>query len=183
MGYTPFQVIFIVVVAMSHDETTRVNKRTPLPQGFWQDPVHFLALGLGTGYVPKLPGTAGTLVGVLLYFFMQPLDLIAYLVITTVLFVAGIGLCGRTARDLGVPDHSAIVWDEIVGYLIIMIMAPTGWPWMLAGFVLFRFFDIVKPWPISRVDKQLKNGFGIMLDDAIAGIYGLITLQIIVYML
>ena len=171
------------MISMSDNEITMVNKRTPLPRDFWRNPVHLLALGLGSGYVPKLPGTAGTLVGVLFYYFMQPLDVIVYLVITIILFLAGIGLCGRTARDLGVPDHSAIVWDEIVGYLITMIMVPAGWPWMLAGFVLFRFFDIAKPWPISWVDKRLKDGFGIMLDDAIAGIYGLITLQIVVYML
>lgn len=159
------------------------NKKTALPPGFWKHPVHLLALGFGTGYVPKLPGTAGTLVGVLFYFFMQPLDVVIYLAITSVLFLAGIWLCGKTAHALGVHDHSSIVWDEVVGYLVTMIMAPAGWLWMVLGFVLFRIFDIWKPWPVSWADRGVSGGLGIMLDDLIAGIYALVILQIIAYML
>ena len=168
---------------MNQSESPTIDKKSALPGGFIRHPVHFLALGFGSGYVPKLPGTAGTLVGVLLYFIMQPLNIIIYLGITFSLLLIGIWLCGKTAADLGVHDHSSIVWDEIVGYLITMIMAPSGWIWMLAGFVLFRFFDICKPWPVSWADKKLGGGLGIMLDDVIAAIYGLVVLQIIVYML
>ena len=159
------------------------NKKTSLPAGFWKHPAHLLALGFGTGYVPKLPGTAGTLIGVLIYYFMQPLNVIVYLGITSVMFLAGIWLCGKTSQDMGVHDHNAIVWDEIVGYLVTMIMAPAGWLWMALGFILFRIFDIWKPWPISWVDRHTKGGLGVMLDDLIAGIYGLVILQIIAYML
>lgn len=148
-----------------------------------KNPVHFLALGFGSGCIPKLPGTAGSLVGVLIYFFISPLPVTYYAGIVLVLFLAGIWLCDRTARDLGVHDHPAIVWDEIVGYLVTMIYAPQGWIWMIAGFILFRLFDIWKPWPINRIDKSVTGGLGIMLDDVIAGIFGLCILQITAYLL
>ena len=148
-----------------------------------KNPVHFLALGFGSGCIPKLPGTAGSLVGVLFYFFISPLPVTYYAGIVLVLFLAGIWLCDRTARDLGVHDHPAIVWDEIVGYLVTMIYAPQGWIWMIAGFILFRLFDIWKPWPINRIDKSVTGGLGIMLDDVIAGIFGLCILQITAYLL
>jgi len=148
-----------------------------------KNPVHLLALGFGLGCIPKLPGTAGTLAGVFLYLLLQNFDVLIYLAIVIALFVAGIWLCGKTARDLGVHDHPAIVWDEIVGYLVTMIMAPSGWVWILLGFVLFRLFDIWKPWPIKWVDQKVTGGGGVMLDDIIAGVYGLIMLQITVYLL
>ena len=148
-----------------------------------KNPVHFLALGLGTGCSPWMPGTCGTLIGILLFWFLHGLGLWLYMCITAALLLAGIWLCDRTARNLGVPDHPAIVWDEIVGYLVTMIAVPAQWPWMLAGFLLFRFFDIVKPWPVSWADKKVRGGLGIMLDDVIAGLYGLVILQIFLYML
>jgi phosphatidylglycerophosphatase A len=168
---------------MNQPESAINNKKTPLPPGFWKNPVHLLALGFGTGYVPNLPGTAGTLVGVLLYFFMQPLNVMIYLLVTLALFSTGIWLCGKTASHLGVHDHSSIVWDEIVGYLVTMIMSPTGWYWMVLGFILFRLFDICKPWPVSWADKRVAGGLGIMLDDLIAAIYALLLLQITAYLL
>lgn len=168
---------------MNQAEFVINSKNTPIPAGFWKHPAHLLALGFGTGYVPKLPGTAGTLVGVLLYFIMQPLNVIIYLVVTIALLLIGIWLCGKTASDLGVHDHSSIVWDEIVGYLVTMIMAPTGWAWMILGFILFRLFDICKPWPVSWADRRVAGGLGIMLDDLIAAIYALLLLQITAYML
>jgi phosphatidylglycerophosphatase A len=82
-----------------------------------------------------------------------------------------------------VHDHSSIVWDEIVGYLVTMIMSPTGWYWMVLGFILFRLFDICKPWPVSWADKRVAGGLGIMLDDLIAAIYALLLLQITAYLL
>ncbi len=145
--------------------------------------MHLLALGFGTGCSPIMPGTIGTLVGVLIYYFTRNLPLWIYLVMIILMFLLGIWLCGKTARDAKVHDHSAIVWDEIVGYLMTMTAAPAGWYWMAAGFVLFRLFDIVKPWPVSWADKTLKGGLGIMMDDAIAAIFSLLFLQIMVYML
>jgi len=142
-------------------------------------PVHLLATGFGTGCAPFAPGTAGTLVGVLAYLALSPLPFPYYLAVVTVLFAVGIGICHRTAADLGVHDAPAIVWDEIVGYLMAMAGAPPGWEWIALGFLLFRFFDVVKPWPIRVVDRQVKGGLGIMLDDLVAGIYSLLALRII----
>ena len=121
--------------------------------------------------------------GVLLYIPLQTLFWPIYVGIVLVLFLIGIWLCGKTAKDLGVHDHPAIVWDEIVGYLVTMILVPSGWQWLLAGFVLFRLFDIWKPWPIYLIDKRVGGGFGIMIDDVIAGIFALLILQLIVYLL
>lgn len=155
----------------------------PVPDNFLKHPVHFLALGFGSGCVPKLPGTAGTLAGVLIYFLLSTIPLTYYAGTVLLFFLAGIWICDKTARDLGVHDHPAIVWDEVVGYLVTMIYAPQGWIWIFAGFVLFRLFDIWKPWPINRIDKSITGGFGIMLDDVIAGIFSLCVLQITAYLL
>ena len=93
----------------------------------------------------------------------------------------GFWLCGKTAKDLGVHDHPGIVWDEIVGFLITMYLVPLNWAWILTGFLLFRVFDILKPWPIRLIDQKVEGGIGIMLDDVLAGIYAWTVLQIIIY--
>jgi phosphatidylglycerophosphatase A len=102
---------------------------------------------------------------------MQPLALMPYLAVVALLFLVGIPICAHTANRLGVHDHPGIVWDEIVGYLVTMAFAPAGWLWVAAGFVLFRLFDIVKPWPIRWCDRKVHGGFGIMLDDLLAGVF------------
>ncbi len=140
------------------------------------DPIHFLAFGFGSGLLPKAPGTWGTLVAIPIWYFLAQLDLTYYLVATVVFSVIGIWLCGASSKKLGVHDHGGIVWDEICGYLVTMIALPVAWYWALAGFVLFRFFDIIKPWPIKWLDKKVKGGFGIMLDDLIAGVFALVLL-------
>ena len=143
-----------------------------------KNPVHLLAFGLGTGLSPVAPGTAGSVLGVLLYLPLSGLSLAVYLGITALLFAAGVWLCARTSKDLGVHDHGGIVWDEIVGFLITMIALPREWPWIVCGFLLFRFFDIVKPWPIRWLDRHVGGGLGIMLDDLVAGLFALILLQL-----
>ena len=158
-------------------------KHGPLPASIWRNPVHLLAFGLGSGAMPFAPGTFGTLLAIPLFLLMQPLALWLYLLITLLLGLVGIWLCGKTARDLGVHDHSGIVWDEIVGYLITMIAVPAGWPWVLAGFLLFRLFDILKPWPIGWADRRVHGGLGIMLDDVLAGLMALACLQLLAYFL
>ena len=168
---------------MNQSEPINTGKQAGLPAGFLLNPVHFLASGFGAGCMPGVPGTAGTVIGVLFYYPMQDADIRVYLGIVITLAIAGIWLCGKTATDLDVHDHPAIVWDEITGYLVTMFMAPGGWTWIVAGFILFRLFDIFKPWPVSWADKQVKGGMGIMLDDIIAGIFGLVTLQITAYLL
>lgn len=146
-------------------------------------PINFLSLGFGSGCAPKAPGTFGTVVGVLIYLPLQSLQLPYYLILLVLLSVAGIALCGYTARALGVSDHPGIVWDEICGYLLAMTAAPTGWGWVVAGFVFFRLFDIWKPWPIRWLDKNVKGGAGIMVDDLMAGLISLTLIQITAYIL
>jgi len=148
-----------------------------------KNPIHALALGFGTGLAPKAPGTCGTLLGLALYWLLQYLAVspIIFIAITIVCFIAGIWICQYTADALGVHDHPAIVWDEVVGYLITMMFAPSGWLWMLVGFGLFRLFDIWKPWPIRVIDRSVHGGFGIMFDDVLAGVYAAIVLAFIDY--
>jgi len=146
-----------------------------------KDPVVLIAVGFGSGLAPKAPGTVGTLVAIPLYLVMQPLPLISYLLITTCLFIAGIWICTYAAEKFGVHDHPAIVFDEIVGYLITMIAVPGGWAAMTVGFVLFRLLDAIKPWPVSWFDRNVNGGLGIMLDDVVAGILALAILQGLVY--
>lgn len=146
-----------------------------------KNPLHFLSLGFGSGLSPFAPGTFGTLAAIPLYLLIQPLPLVGYLLITLAGLVIGFYLCGETARALGVHDHGGIVWDEIIGYLITMIAVPLHWHWMLAGFILFRLFDIFKPWPIKWIDRRITGGVGIMLDDVLAGIFAWIGLQLLIY--
>jgi len=141
------------------------------------NPIHFLALGFGTGLAPKAPGTFGTLAAFPLYYLMMDLSVTAYVLITLVITLIGFWLCEKTANDMAVHDHGAIVWDEIAGMLITLIAAPVSWLAVLVGFALFRLFDILKPWPISLLDRHVKGGFGIMIDDVLAGIFAAICLQ------
>jgi phosphatidylglycerophosphatase A len=144
-----------------------------------KDPIVFVALGFGSGLSPKAPGTAGTLITIPLVFFLQQQTLLVYTLVTLFVLITGPWVCGYAANKLQVHDHSAIVYDEIAGYLITMFMIPANWSLLLAGFVLFRFFDVVKPWPISWFDKNLQGGIGIMFDDVLAGVFSLIGLMLL----
>jgi phosphatidylglycerophosphatase A len=145
------------------------------------DPVHLVALGFGTGLSPVGPGTAGTLLAVPLALALLQLPLIVAIVIVAIAFVAGIWITGKSAGRLGVHDHSGIVWDEIAAFLALALVMPAGWLWLAAGFVAFRFFDIVKPWPIRDLDHRLSGGLGIMLDDLAAAIYSAVLLRLFEY--
>ncbi len=145
-----------------------------------RNPIHFLAFGLGSGLAPKAPGTCGTLAAVPLYLLLNQLPLAGYALAVIALFGFGIWICDKTAKDLGVHDHGGIVWDEFVGLWITLLAAPPEWWWIVVGFMLFRFFDIVKPFPISWLDKNVKGGIGIMLDDAVAGTFAWLCLQLLV---
>ncbi len=144
-----------------------------------KDPVVFVAMGLGSGLSPKAPGTAGTLLTVPLVYFLQHQSLLTYTLVTLFVLVTGSWICGYAAERLKVHDHSGIVYDEVAGFLITMFMIPAGWYWMLAGFLLFRFFDAVKPWPISWIDRNVGGGFGIMIDDVVAGLISLACLLLV----
>jgi len=159
------------------------SAKIEIPAKMLLNPVHFFALGFGSGLTPKLPGTAGTLVGVLIFILIPDMSWIAYLVIVVCGFLFGIFCCGYTARILNVHDHNSIVWDEIIGYMITMFMVPKEWIWILTGFILFRIFDILKPWPISFIDRRIESGLGIMLDDVIAAFFSLAIIQIAIYFL
>mgnify|MGYP000844138693 FL=1 len=137
-----------------------------------------LAFGFGSGLSPKAPGTMGTLAAIPLWWLLAQLPLSTYLVVVLIAAVAGIVICGRAADRLGVHDHGGIVWDEFVGFWIAMAALPVTWQSLILGFVLFRLFDILKPWPISWLDRRVSGGFGIMIDDVIAGLAaaGVITL-------
>ena len=144
---------------------------------WWLHPRRLLACGFGLGLSPGAPGTCGTLLGVALYLPMANLPLPVYLLCLAALSGLGVWICGRTAEELADKDPAAIVWDEVVGFLTAMIAAPAGVAWILAGFVLFRFFDIVKPWPV-RAAERVRGGLGILLDDLVAGILSLTVLQL-----
>ena len=144
-----------------------------IPVSYLKNPLHFLSLGFGSGLMPKAPGTFGTLAAIPVYIVLSGLNLELYIVSVIVLSIVGIWLCAYTSEKLGVHDHPGIVIDEFAGYLITMIALPATWLWMLIGFILFRFFDIVKPWPISWLDKHVHGGTGIMLDDILAGLLAL----------
>jgi phosphatidylglycerophosphatase A len=145
----------------------------------WSHPANFFALGFGSGLAPVAPGTFGTLAAVPLYVFgLQGLSLPWFLMVVVASFVVGIWLCDATAKNLGVHDHPGIVWDEFVGLWISCIALPAGWPWLLAAFVLFRVFDILKPWPIRWLDSKVPGGLGIMVDDVLAGLFSLALLQL-----
>ena len=148
-----------------------------LPGPDWRNPIHLLAFGFGAGAAPVAPGTAGTLVGLALYAILAGLPLPLYLGLLTGIVGIGIGICGRTAADLGAHDHPGIVWDEIAGLLVTLCGVPVGWYWAAAGFVLFRALDILKPWPIDWVDRRVGGGFGIMADDLVAGMYAAAVLH------
>ena len=141
----------------------------------------WIATGFGVGRSPVAPGTFGTLLGVMLYLALSELSAVWYVVWVIVLFVGGAAICRLAERQLGAVDHPAIIFDEIVGYLCTMWLAPAGWLWLVIGFGLFRLFDIWKPFPIRRIE-HLPNGIGVMADDLLAGIYGFVTLQALAWL-
>lgn len=144
-------------------------------------PAHFLSLGFGSGLSPWAPGTAGTLAAWVLYPVLRaPLSEFVFLALLVSLFLVGILAAERTGRALGVPDHGAIVWDEMVAMWLVLVFTPNTLAWQALAVGLFRFFDIVKPPPVRWADRKLKGGFGVMVDDLLAAGYTLLALAIIV---
>ena len=149
-----------------------------IPISYLRHPTHLLSLGFGSGLSPKAPGTFGSLAALPLWYLLQYLPPSSYILVVVAAFVLGIYLCGETARTLGVHDHGGIVWDEFVGLWIALFLLPQGWYWGVAGFALFRLFDIWKPWPIRVLDAKVHGGLGIMVDDVLAGFYAFVVLQL-----
>ena len=133
-------------------------------------PILFLAFGFGSGLAKKMPGTMGTVAAIPVYLLFIQGNVWLYSALTLVATYVGFSICGRAADLLGEHDFGGIVWDEVAGFLVTMWFVPFSWTAVLAGFILFRFFDIVKPWPIKWVDQKVEGGLGIMLDDVLAGL-------------
>jgi len=147
----------------------------------WTRPDHLLAFGFGAGLAPVAPGTFGTLVAIPLYVGLKALNPSVYLAAIVLGFVLGVYVCSRVNHEIGREDHPGIVWDEVVGFWVAMLGSPLSWPYVLAGFVLFRLFDIWKPWPISWVDFRLRGGLGVMADDFLAGVFVAVILNLLLW--
>jgi len=151
-----------------------------LKQALFASPQNFFALGAGSGLAPVAPGTFGTLAAIPLLFIM-PANPLFYAAITVALFLVGIHFCDSCTAYLNTHDHPAIVWDEWVGLLVAMFMVPVNIITVILGFALFRFFDVLKPWPIGWADKQVSGGLGIMIDDVLAGIMAVLVMHVILH--
>ena len=159
-----------------------VQVRRPTARFMFGHPARILALGFGSGLSPIMPGTVGTLYAWLIYVvFARWISGPIWLLIAAVGFMIGIWACARTARDLGVADHGAMVWDEMVAFwLVLAFVTPTTLGGQFAAFIWFRFFDMVKPAPIRYYDRTLKGfgmrgGYGVMVDDILAAFYTLLV--------
>lgn len=141
-------------------------------------PDYLLAFGFGSGLAPRAPGTAGSVVGLLLFIPLLWMPLLVQLAVIAVGLAAGIWICDRVARDMAIKDPSGIVWDEFVGMWLTLLFLPSLY-WLPVAFALFRVFDILKPWPVSLADREMAGGLGIMMDDVVAGLYALASLQLL----
>ena len=152
--------------------------QNPLERVTLRNPIHFLALGFGSGLLHPAPGTWGSLVGVIVGALLLPwLDAKTFFILTALCFFLGIWLCERTSHDMGVHDHGSIVWDEIVAVFLVLLVVPeVSLFWCAVAFVTFRLFDILKPYPIRYFDEKLTNGFGIMVDDILAAGYSILVI-------
>jgi len=143
-------------------------------------PAHAIALGFGAGLSRRAPGTAGTLLAWALgWLLLDDQAPVVQFAVLAVAFVLGIWACGLTGRHLGVADHGAMVWDEVVAFLVVLVVLPKTLAWQAAGFVLFRAFDILKPPPIRWLERSLHGGLGVMADDILAAGYTLLCLSIV----
>ncbi len=159
------------------DSPEHATESHPAPD-LLRHPAQLLAFGFGSGLVPKAPGTAGTLVAIPLYLLIAQWSLLHYTLLVVSAAVLGVWICGVASRQLQVHDHPGIVWDEFVGFWITLWAVPPDWKWVIAGFVVFRLYDIAKPWPVRVLDRKVGGGLGIMIDDMVAGVMACLTLHI-----
>lgn len=161
---------------------TILNKATqPNMKLMCAHPAHWLAFGFGSGLTKKAPGTFGTLVGFPLFMLIADFTRDQQWLMITILFLAGIYICEKAGKSLGVSDHGSIVWDEIVAMMLVLTVTPKSWLWWIIAFLLFRLFDIWKPAPIRQCDAKFKTGLGVMLDDLLAAIYTICVIQLLVW--
>jgi phosphatidylglycerophosphatase A len=144
-----------------------------------RDPVHLLALGFGTGLSPVAPGTFGSLLAFPLAIGLLAMPMTAAIAAVAIFVLGGIWICGESARRLGCHDHPGIVWDEIAAFAALALVLPAGLVWLGLGFLLFRLFDIVKPWPIRELDHRMTGGLGIILDDLAAACFAAISARVL----
>ena len=156
-------------------------KQVNLTKCVFHDPIYFIAFGFGSGLMSTAPGTWGTLAAVPLYLILINTSWVFYLLCTLIAFILGVWVCDKVSKDLGVHYYKGIVWDEVVGYLLTMFMAPKGLSWIILGFILFRIFDIWKPQPIRYIDHKISGGLGIMLDDVLAAVPSWIIMQLLAW--
>ncbi|WP_019518400.1 phosphatidylglycerophosphatase A family protein [Aggregatibacter actinomycetemcomitans] len=159
------------------------SSQHPLERVNLRNPIHFFALGFGSGLLRPAPGTWGSLVGVILGALLLPaLGAKTFFILTALCFFIGIWLCERTSHDMGVHDHGRIVWDEIVAVFLVLLAVPqVSLLWCAIAFVTFRLFDILKPYPIRYFDEKLTNGFGIMADDILAAGYSIVVILVLAH--
>ncbi len=150
---------------------TSLGKNKLSPKQILSDPILFLAFGFGSGLAKKAPGTFGTVAAIPLYCLFVQANSIIYSLLTLIVTVSGVWICDIAAKKLDEHDFGGIVWDEIAGFLITMWLVPFTWQNLVLGFILFRFFDIIKPWPIKWIDQKVQGGLGIMLDDVLAAVF------------
>ncbi|MES2218708.1 MAG: phosphatidylglycerophosphatase A [Pseudomonadota bacterium] len=164
--------------------TSKRNYRDipPVPETVWQNPWQFIAFGFGAGAMPIAPGTFGTLITIPFYLALRPLSDVNYLIVTVCVVIGSMWICEKVSRDIGIHDHQGMCLDEVAGFLVTMFAAPHHWLWIVVGFLLFRWFDIWKPWPIAFIDRRVGGGFGMVLDDVLAGVYACLVLQAMVWL-
>lgn len=151
----------------------------PRPSFAFSHPAHAVAFGFGAGLVPFAPGTAGTALGWAIGWGLGAAHSWVFFLAVVVLFLVGLWACEVTGRHLGVADHGAMVWDEVVAFLLVLSIVPRELGWQAAAFVLFRFFDIAKPPPIRQFERRYGGGFGVMFDDIVAAAYTLLVLAVV----
>jgi phosphatidylglycerophosphatase A len=150
----------------------------PRPSFAFSHPAHAIAFGFGAGLSPLAPGTAGTALGWAIGWGLGVAHSWVFFLGVIVLFLVGLWACEVTGRHLGVADHGAMVWDEVVAFLLVLAIVPRELGWQAAAFVLFRFFDIAKPPPIRQFERRYGGGFGVMFDDIVAAAYTLLVLAV-----
>ena len=145
------------------------------------DPRYFIGFGFGSGLLPKAPGTWGTLITIPLVFMFSYTPLYVYSLATLLLFILGAIASDQISREIGIHDFGRVNIDEVVGFLLVMLPFPCNWQYLFVGFILFRIFDILKPFPIGWVDKHIHGGFGMMFDDVIASLMTVLVMLLIQY--
>lgn len=151
----------------------------PIPAATWQNPLYFIAFGFGSGAAPFAPGTFGTLLAIPFYLLLRHLSPVMYITFVVLFCILSMWICERVSNEISIHDHPGMNLDEFAGFFVTMIFAPIGWQWIALGFVLFRLFDIWKPWPINWLDEKIHGGFGMVIDDIVAGLFSFVVIQLV----